>query len=368
MKICIITCHNVNNFGASLQATALCEYLCRLGHDAKVIDYMPVRHPHHHHQRSRLRAILESSLFRPIARSAYRYREYRRRDRRRRFAEYLSTLPVTDRYSSLAQLRDDPPEADLYIAGSDQIWNPRLSNGRDPAFYLDFGPDHVRRASYAASFASRRLPVDSLHLIQHQLARLDHISVRESSGLDILSSIGYKGLQVVDPVFLLPRSCWDQAADRSEIRHKGSYILLYTFDAGPLITATARRISKETGLPVISVSPYHIKGMKRNYCNAGPLEFLWLVRGASVILTESFHALAFAMIFHVPFFAFRRQENLNARITDFLSSLGLSRRLITSGTAPLPPLDMDFSTPEAILEKMRETSADYINRITSPAV
>lgn len=367
MKICTITCHNVNNFGASLQATALCEYLCRLGHDVRVINYIPIR-PSVQVYRSRLRTILESPIIRPITRRIDRYRYNRSRDRRRRFASYLSTLPATSRYNTLAQLRDNPPIADLYIAGSDQIWNPRLPNGNDPAFYLDFGPDTVRRASYAASFASNQLPADSIHNIQHLLARLDHISVRESSGLKILSSLGYTGLQVVDPVFLLPRSYWDTAADRSEIHHNGNYILLYAFDAGPLIMDTARRLSKKMRLPVISISPYSVKGVKKNYCNAGPLEFLWLVRGASVVLTESFHALAFATIFHVPFFAFRRQENLNARLTDFLSSLGLSQRLISSETATLPPIDMDFSAPDTKLATMRDTSVDYLNLITSTTV
>ena len=114
MKICTITCHNVNNFGASLQATALCEYLRGLGHDARVIDYMPVRR--HSSRRSRLRTILEWPLFRPVARLIDNYREYRRRDRRRRFASYLSSLPLTGRYTSLCQLRDNPPQADLNIA------------------------------------------------------------------------------------------------------------------------------------------------------------------------------------------------------------------------------------------------------------
>lgn len=366
MKIRTITCHNVNNYGASLQATALCGYLRLQGHDAKVIDYIPVRGGTA--PRSRLRTILESPLLRPVARLIDSYRSYRSRDRRRRFATYLSALPLTRRYSSLAQLRETPPQADLYIAGSDQIWNPRFANGRDPAFFLDFGAATTRRASYAASFASEQLPQNSEQEMQSHLATLDDISVRESSGLDILHSLGYEGVQVVDPVFLLPRSYWDSVAGRSEIRHKGNYILLYAFDAGPLIRDTARRLSEDMRLPVISIAAYPVKGVEKNYCNAGPAEFLSLIRGASVILTESFHALAFGMIFRVPFFAFRRNENLNARLTDFLSTLGLSQRLITSDTGTLPQVGMDFSAPETILDQMRETSVKYLNRITSTTI
>lgn len=65
---------------------------------------------------------------------------------------------------------------------------------------------------------------------------------------------------MVDPVFLLPRSYWDTAADSSEIHHKGDYILLYGFDTGSLIMDTARCLSKETGLPVVSISPFPVKG------------------------------------------------------------------------------------------------------------
>ena len=363
MQIRIITCHDSYNFGAPLQATALCEYLCRLGHDAKVIDYVP--EDRHDSYRSRTHTILEWPLLRPIARLIDKYREYRRRDRHRRFASYLSALPLTRRYTSLRQLRDNPPQADLYIAGSDQIWNPRFPDGRDPAFYLNFGPESVHRASYAASFGSRRLPVDSFYIMQSRLSRLDDISVRESSGLDILSSLGYAGLQTVDPVFLMPRSYWDSAADRSEIQPKGKYILIYAFDAGTLITDTARRLSREMHMPVISISPCHMKGADKNYRNAGPIEFLGLVRGASVVLTESFHAVAFSMIFHVPFYAFRHRESRNVRITDFLSALGLSRRLITSEATTIPPVDMDFTSPDAILSDMREASVEYLGHITS---
>lgn len=363
MQIRTITCHNSYNFGASLQATALCEYLCRLGHDAKVIDYDPADRDSSH--RSRSHTALGWPLLRPIARLVDRYREHRRRDRHRRFASYLSAMPLTRRYTSLRQLRENPPQADLYIAGSDQIWNTRIHDGRDPAFYLSFGPESVHRASYAASFGSRRLPVDSFHVMKSRLSRLEDISVRESSGLDILSSLGYDGCRVVDPVFLLPRTYWDSAADRSEIQPKGKYILLYAFDAGTLITDTARRLSKEMHLPVISVSPCHIKGVRKNYRNAGPIEFLWLVRGASVVLTESFHAVAFAMIFHVPFYAFRHRASRNVRITDFLSALGLTRRLITSEASTIPAVDINFTSPDAILSDIRETSVEYLNHITS---
>ncbi len=367
MIIRTITCHNVNNFGASLQAWALCEYLHRQGHDVKVIDFInqapiPGTTPP---QRSRKRAIIEHPILRPIGRTIERWRQRYWTPRWRRFGKFLQLIPQTERYTSLEELRKNPPEADLYIAGSDQIWNVRAAEGNNPAYFLDFGHDNTRRASYAASFASSTLPDGTADIISERLKRLDYISVRESSGLDILNSLGHKGTLVVDPVFLIPRTDWDTLADKSEVKGHGKYILLYAFDAGELIMRTARKISRATGWPIISVTPRRLSGVSHNCPIAGPLEFLSLARGASLILSESFHALAFGMIFNVPFFAFQRKENLNARLTDFLSTLGLSDRLVTTDSTPLP-LTMDFSKPEAILSKLRDESVAYLDRITAP--
>lgn len=310
--------------------------------------------------------MLEWPIFRPVARLIDSYSQHSSRERSRRFGSFLSTLPLTpEHYTSLRQLRDNPPQADLYITGGDQIWDPRYSNGRDPAFYLNFGPDTVKRASYATSFATKYLPIDSLCNMRARLSHLGNISVTESSGLDILSSLGYDGLRVVDPVFLLPRSRWESLAEQSEIKHNGEYILLYASYPQPLITQTARRLSKEMHMPIIAISHFHVKGVNKNYRNAGPLEFLRLVRDASAVLTDSFYALDFATIFHMPFYAFRRQGSHNIRIPEFLTTLGMPRRLITSEASTIPPAYMDFTMPDAILSDMRETSVDYLNHITS---
>lgn len=365
MIIRIITCHDVNNFGASLQAWALCEYLRRSGHDAKVIDYIN-REPSPDASsapKTRARTLLNFPPFRPIERIINHWRQWYWTPRRRRFNKFLRLIPLTERYTSLDSLRDNPPEADLYIAGSDQIWNPRMSAGNNPAYYLDFGPDSTRRASFAASFASATLPSEFTVTLKDRLGRFDRISVRESSGLDILSAAGIQGTLVADPVFLIPRSDWDALADQSEAKGLRKYILLYAFDAGPLIMSTARRISRSTGWPIISVSPRDLSGVSHSFPLAGPVEFLSLVRGASLILTESFHAIAFGIIFRVPFLAFTRSEDLNARITDFLSLLGLSDRIITSEQSPLP-LSIDFTKPAAILDRLRDQSVAYLKSIT----
>ena len=117
-------------------------------------------------------------------------------------------LKLTRHYSSYDELVANPPEADLYIAGSDQIWRTNLNNGKDPAFYLQFGGKQTKRISYAASFGLPYLTDGMDYLVKTFLSGLDAISVRESSGIEILERIGLNGTLVVDPVFLLSKEEW----------------------------------------------------------------------------------------------------------------------------------------------------------------
>lgn len=160
MKIATITCHNVYNYGASLQAYALQRYLSQEGHDVEIIDYKP----YYLNSRYNWRHI-------PAESRLYPYKDYvgtqciyfllknrkiyKTIGRKRKFDDFRQKfLTLTDNtYTSAEELRATPPQADLYIAGSDQIWNTACENGKDAAFYLDFGSDDTRRISYAASFA-----------------------------------------------------------------------------------------------------------------------------------------------------------------------------------------------------------------------
>ena len=229
MRILTITCHAAQNHGAMLQAAALIAHLRGLGHEAAAIDYRPGWHPYSWRdlfatdpRYSRIGLGWAYAL----AKAPLRWNE-RRMSRRRReaferfFSQHIPTTPV--RYTSLEQLQANPPEADVYLAGSDQIWNTTLGNGHQPAFYLDFGK--ARRVSYAASFAIDPLEPGTEPFIRRQLARFDAISVRESSAVRILKELGYEGEQVVDPVFLHDADYW-----RNLGSHAGEgerYLLLY---------------------------------------------------------------------------------------------------------------------------------------------
>ena len=186
MKICIITCQNAVNHGARLQCYALVHWLQKQGHEVEVIDYRPAC------------SLDAKLLYWPgisIKRWAklFLYYPSRKRniERRKYFDEFSHKfLPLTNHvYYTIDELRKNPPSADLYIAGSDQIWNTTFSNGTDPAYYLDFGPDEIRRESFAASFATEQLKPGTESFVKENLKRFDKRAVC-SEDIGIVGSRG----------------------------------------------------------------------------------------------------------------------------------------------------------------------------------
>lgn len=339
MKICTITCHRVYNYGASLQAYALQNYLEGKGHTVKIIDYRPW----YLNMRYNFWFIAPISRMYSVASRfwiiRFIYCLLKRRDalknygRKRAFDNFTQQyLRLTDRsYNTLDSLKNMPPLADLYIAGSDQIWNSNYNNGRDPAFYLDFGSINIKRASYAASFAINAIQEDRKPFVKNQLKKFDYISVRERTGLEILQNLGINDAFLVnDPVFLLDKEKWLHLLNHSR-KYKlpcEDFILLYDFVGDERIEKFVKVLSVEKNLKIVSVNDFE----KRKYAdinisNAGPLEFLNLIRCASCIVSNSFHATAFSVILEREFYVFSLQGHDNStRMSDFLATIHLKER------------------------------------------
>ena len=353
MQICTITCHDVYNAGASLQAYALQTYLKSLGHDVKIIDYKPDYLSRHY----RLDIVGNPKYDKPILRQAYLLAKLpgrlRMLPRKRAFDSFTAKyLDLTRRYASNAELKADPPEADIYFAGSDQIWNPLFSNGKDPAFYLDFAPEGSVKASYAASFATEDVLDDWKPQMKDWLHALDYISVRESSGVRIAQDLGIIGaVHVLDPVFLLDASTWRNMASE---RPSYPYLLVYDFDGNKQIEQEAKRLAAQHKLKIVTLQkfPYADRCIR----DAGPREFLSLVDGASFVLSNSFHATAFSLIFQRPFMVYDRCENINTRMRDLMVTVGLSHR--SSADAPI-----DWTAVQMRLDKEITASKAYIDSV-----
>jgi ABC-type oligopeptide transport system ATPase subunit len=289
------------------------------------------------------------------------------KSRRKKFdlftREYLNVTRKS--YESFEELSSKSPDADVFFAGSDQIWNTAHNHGKDPAFYLDFVPSNSVRASYAASFSIPEVPDEYKTFVKTKLDKFDAISVREWTGLNILESLNVKGgIVVLDPVFLLVRERWNELASEST---KEKYILIYDQENNPYIKDTAKRLAREHGLKIYAIrSLYPMSYAHHRIIDAGPREFLGLIKNCEFCLTNSFHCTAFSLIFQKEFFTFKRKhEKVNSRMVDLLESVGLKERMYTNYDAVQNTSKIDYEKVHGFLSDKLTASKQYIDGVLS---
>ena len=332
MNIRTITCHDVYNLGASLQAYALQQYLKNQGHEVQIIDYKPYYLNGHF----KLWTISNNIYDKPIIKQLYLLAKLPGRlsalRRKKVFDAFTSTyLQLTKRYNSYEELKADPPHADYYIAGSDQIWNTLFQNGRDAAFYMDFGSPSVKRISYAASFATPSIVPEYKDFVINKLKGIDAISIREKTLLPLLSELGRPdGVAVCDPVFLLSKEEWNKTLTNSESlsTYEEKYLLVYLTDKGKQIEKIAQEIKQKTGWKIYSVGGIKAQFVDKYFRNAGPFEFVHLIQNAQFVISNSFHATAFSIIMGTKFCVVNRADAINERMKSILEDYGLSNRLV----------------------------------------
>lgn len=330
-----ITCHDVYNYGASLQAYALQKYLQSIGIDNRIIDYMPDYLAWHYHlswfisSRGNHYGMMRKNFLLRGLYVLHRYlKDMKSLSRKHAFDNFRNAnMILTERCSCINDINSVVDDADVLIAGSDQIWNSfSLENGLDHAFYLAFGPKSAKRISYAASFGANEIKSQHKTFVAEQLKHFDKISVREGKGLSLLESFGLKGQVVMDPVFLLDQSFWIKVANKPVLNNP--YILVYAIGGmSDGMRNMISQIEQEGKYQVIAIrSNKATKGIQE-IGNAGPADFISLIKGAVCVLSNSFHATAFSIIFHKPFYSFPYgNKKSSERIQELLRILGLTER------------------------------------------
>ncbi len=369
MKIKTITCHNVYNYGASLQAYALQHFLEEQGHDVEIIDFQP----YFHQDRYNLFYIgkgykyynisAKYPFLKPFIAMISNRKMFQTYGRKKFFDKFTNTFLhlTTHRYETTEELRKIPPTADIYIAGSDQIWNTNCENGLEPAYYLDFGQQSIKRISYAASFAISEIQPEYKSFVSNQLQKFDKISVREQTGLDILTTLGISdGHRVLDPVFLLTSEEWTILTKNAHT-HKlksNKFIVVYDFLGDEKIAKLSKTLKNNFNLPIVSVND----ACSRNYADinindAGPLEFLWLIKNAHTVIASSFHATAFSIIFNKDFYIYPlKGQSSSSRMIDLLGMLGLSERFLSEK----PLNSIDYSNVNRLIENEIYNSKSFL--------
>ena len=364
MKIKTITCHDVYNLGAALQAYSLLYYLERKGNDVQIIDYKPEYLSRHY----KLWIVANPLFNKPIIKQLYLLAKLPGRlwalRRKKVFDAFTAKyLKLTKRYNSYEELKADPPKADYYIAGSDQIWNTLFSNGRDAAFYMDFGSSDVRRISYAASFATPSIVPEYKGFVIDELKKIDAISIREKTSLSLLAELGREdGVAVCDPVFLLSKDEWNAilAGSVNLSVNKEKYLLVYLTDKGPQIENIAEQIKHKTGWKIYSVGGIKAKCADKSFNNAGPLEFVKLIQNAQFVISNSFHATAFSIIMGIKFCVVNRADAINERMKSILEDYKLSERLVSEYDDNLLN-DMNLAELDACRKRITNASKEWLN-------
>ncbi|CAN8140123.1 Polysaccharide pyruvyl transferase [uncultured Thiomicrorhabdus sp.] len=318
-----------------MQEMALLRFLNDQGYDAKAISYMPEYFSKHHRLFACENPVWNSSI---LKKSIYLALKIPGRilklKRKRRFDQFEKKyIPSTkDVFINNEELKKIASCADVFICGSDQIWNPLFPNGSDLSFYLNFVGDSAKKISYAASMATNSIPRDLQEFIYKNVSQLDFVSVRESSAQRAISELGVNSItHVVDPVFLLDADFWSSISvtPKKLSNRKSKYIFIYDFDSNDLLKKRALSIANKHGFEIIGMNE-NLSYVDKNFYLEGPEVFLSLVKNAEIVFTTSFHALAFSLIFNRRFGVFKRNLGINARMQDLLALLDLDGNLIDS--------------------------------------
>jgi len=372
-RIGIITIARVNNYGAELQAFATQYFLRKIGYDAEIIDYLFYKHPCHM-RTPRSKPVFRISFPNRVKEWLYphftRIKSWIRHDKvvKERLASFnrfhQDNTHFSREYSTIDALYNTQMDYDVFMVGSDQVWNPNNYTSLNP-YFLDFAPTGKKRVSYASSFGLNSLPQNTYGYFKQMLQGLDAISVREENAVGMVKNIsGLDATWVLDPTLLLDRNDWRKVEKRME-NVPLKYVLVYEITPYPQIFDIAKYVADSLNATVVclsKVSSFVKEPQMTNVETAGPAEFIYLFDHASFIITNSFHGTAFSINFEKDFFvvAPSRKQN-NSRQISILKKMGLTDRLITEETSYHSiPLEIDYAEVLPRLEMARKESVEYL--------
>lgn len=347
-KVGILTFQQAVNYGAVLQMYALQKIVSELGYDVEIINYDSPKiaegyNPFHYQNIWKPKAFLSDVL-----------NCFSRIERNQKFNAFIQENMKLSSLISKDKLVEIADYYDYYIVGSDQVWNPDIT-GDDSTYFFDFVIRNEKKLSYAASFGVSQWPKDNSISLGQVLKGFHHISVREKTGKEIIQSVlpDKKDITVdVDPVFLLKREEWQRFVMPSK---HSPYVFVYTVGNPQNVYQYASNLASEKKVNIINLR--YAKSFKKHneqigqvIYGASPEEFVSLIGNAAYVVTNSFHATAFSLIFKKEVFV-EMPAGLSSRIKDLFSLVGLSHRTIDQKLEPV-----NWQSVNENLAKAREQS------------
>lgn len=373
-KIGIITILKTNNYGAELQAYATQAILNKLGYKAEIIDYLFYKNPGHKKTKASkpsfnhgLKKRLTEKLYPIIAKIKAGSNSSDNKKRCERFdCFHTDNTAMSPTYRTFEELYSQKADYDVYMVGSDQVWNPGIHSSLLP-YMLTFAPEGKKRVAYASSFGVSAIPQEQQWLYKKYLPQFTSIGVREKNAVEMVKDLADKeATWVLDPTLLLNKEDWMKVA-KETYGNKNNYILLYELTECPYILELAKHFREKNGMEIIRICKNASVEDKdtsvKNIIDAGPAEFVNLFANAGMIITNSFHGTAFSINFGKEFYTVTpaRKHN-NSRQQSILQLFELQKRLIPENT-PIEQIStekIDYSTVARKLHEEREKSILFL--------
>lgn len=282
------------------------------------------------------------------------------------FTEFEMAIPHSKTIYSLNTIKNCGAY-DTYITGSDQVWNASINL---EAYSLHFVKESARCISYAASYGGGQFTSWQRKILQESLDRYKAISVREKTLAQEVKAFMSRDVAVVlDPIFLVAPSVWEQ--EMHSVALVKPFVFCYLLGDSRWHRKFAQKIANENHCQLV-VIPYAVNGAFR-FCDlsfgdiqdvtAGPREFLWLIRYAQCVITDSFHATAFSILFNTNFWALPRykEPDKNRRILDVLQEFDLQDRMVFWDERMRKGLETtDFTSADEILRRRTKESFEFL--------
>lgn len=265
-------------------------------------------------------------------------------------------------------------DADLFITGSDQIWNP-FCGGYNPMMFLEFVNDGTKCVSYSSSISQSTIHPAVKNRMKTALSKFTHIAVREQRSVELLSELLLRDdiKLVVDPTYLLTAEEWEEFGNRAEIEFQVPEKYIFCYFVGDkrkaIYEQMVQQVKKYTGInDVITLECCdrdYAYGSGRLYQDAGPYEWVYLLRHASYICMDSFHATVFALKFQKEFVhAMKNEENetgsQNTRMHDILNRYGIAYKNYKGVNDMTWQQPIDYTKISSIINTEIEDSIDFL--------
>lgn len=366
MKVGILTFPNSKSYGAVLQMLALYQTCRDLGYDTQIINYHNAWMKQEKHlEKNRGQNNMAVRTRRQLTNLLH----LTMKTGFTRFEKQMNKVPKKA-FSDKGQLREIAGNYGAVICGSDQVWNPDITNF-DLSYFLDFCGSKTARISYAPSFGVESLPDAFAEKVRAELEKFQNISVREDSGGRIIRDLtGQDATLVIDPTLLLDEQQW-QTYEQVHPQAKGEYILYYTVRSSRTLWRHCLELAKKTNLKILRIGSNVIsKQFKKNenadfVCDVSPAQWLYLVHNARYVVTNSFHGTAFSVNYRKDFYV-EFSSLTNSRLSNIIRLLSLDNCVLKENVQ-IAPAVTDYGKAEAVLPKMKEDSIAFLRKALKKA-